>query len=73
MNKKVLKIITRQGKYPIIIGHNIIKDLGTYLKPVLNNNRVFIVTNREVIKIYKKKLLNILKKNNLKAILIIYK
>ena len=71
MDKKVLKVITPQGKYPIIIGHNIIADIGTYLKPILNNNRVFIVTSRKVIKIYKNKLLNILKKNNIEVILII--
>jgi len=71
MNKKVLKVTTPQGKYPIIIGHNIIADIGTYLKPILKNNRVFIVTSKKVIKIYKKKLLNILNKNNISAELII--
>ena len=71
MNKKILKIITPQGKYPIIIGHNIITNIGTYLKPILNNDRVFIVTSTKAIKIYKKKLLSILKKNNIEVILII--
>ena len=71
MNKKVLKVITPQGQYPIIIGHNVIADIGTYLKPILKNNRVFIVTSKKVIKIYKKKLLNILNKNNIGAELII--
>ena len=70
MNKKILKVITPQGKYPIIIGHNIILDLGTYLKPILNNKRVFIITSRKIIKIYEKKLLNILNKNNIEAFLI---
>ena len=71
MNKKVLKVVTPQGKYPIIIGHNAIADIGTHLKPILKNNRVFIVTSKKVIKIYKKKLLNILSKNNIVADLII--
>ena len=70
MNKKILKVITPQGKYPIIIGNNIILDLGTYLKPILNNKRVFIITSRKIIKIYEKKLLNILNKNNIEAFLI---
>ena len=70
MNNKILKVKTSLGKYPIIIGHNIFADLGKYLKPILNNNRVFIVTSRKVIKIYKKRLLNILNKNNIEAILI---
>ena len=71
MNKKVLTVTTPQGKYPIIIGHNVIADIGTYLKPILKNNRVFIVTSKKVIKIYKKKLLNALNKNNIDAELII--
>ena len=71
MNKKILKVVTPQGKYPIIIGHNIVKDIGKFLKPILNNNKVFIVTSKKVIKIYKKKLLDILKKNNIEVILII--
>ncbi len=71
MNKKVLKVTTPQGKYPIIIGHNIILDMAKYLNPILNNNRVFIVTSRKVIKIYKKKILKILKENNIETTLII--
>ena len=42
MNKKILKIRTPKGQYSIIVGHNTINDTAKYLKPLLNNNRVFI-------------------------------
>tara|TARA_B100001250_G_scaffold398126_1_gene405992 strand:- start:18 stop:1127 length:1110 start_codon:yes stop_codon:yes gene_type:complete len=71
MNKKFLKVVTPQGKYSIIIGHNTIANIGIYLKPILKNDRVFIITSKRIIKIYKKKLLNILNKNNINAELII--
>ena len=73
MNKKVLQVRTDQGKYPIIIGNNTILDLGIYLKPFLINKRVFVITSNKVIKIYKKKLLRILKKNNIEAFFIVLK
>ena len=73
MNKKILKVATSQGKYSIIIGHNTISDIGKYLKPILNNNRVFIISSRRIAKIYKGKLLNILNKNNIDAIFIVIK
>ena len=59
MNKKILKVKTPEGNYQIIVGHNTILNLGTYIKPVLKNKRVFIITGRTIIKIYRKKLLNI--------------
>ena len=49
------------------LAKNIILDLGTYLKPILNNKRVFILTSRKIIKIYEKKLLIILNKNNIEV------
>ena len=43
MNKKILKVKTPQGQYSIIIGHNTIEDIGKHLKPIMSNNRVFII------------------------------
>ncbi len=71
MNKKILNVKTSQGQYPIIIGNNTIKDIAKYLKPILNNDRVFIIASKKVIKIYKRKLLESLNKNNIKTILIV--
>ena len=73
MNKKILKVATSQGKYSIIIGHNAISDIGKYLKPILNSNRVFIISSRRIAKFYKGKLLKILNKNNVDAIFIVIK
>ena len=71
MNKKILKIKTPQGQYSIIVGHNTINDIGKYLKPVLNNNRVFIVASKKVIQIYKSKLLRVLDNNNIETVLVV--
>tara|TARA_B100000965_G_scaffold103242_1_gene85005 strand:- start:40 stop:1149 length:1110 start_codon:yes stop_codon:yes gene_type:complete len=70
MNNKILKVKTQQGTYPIIIGHNTIKEIGKYIKPIISNNRIFIISSKKVIEIYKTKLLKELNKNNIKTILI---
>ena len=71
MNKKILKVKTPQGQYSIIIGHNTIEDIGKHLKPIMSNNRVFIIASKKVTELYKKKLLDILNKNKIEVILII--
>ena len=56
MKKIILK--NKQIDYPILIGSNLYKDIGTISKKYLEKNRVFVVSDIIVYDFYKNKILN---------------
>ena len=56
--KKTLEVKTGADKYKIFIGDNILSSSGSLIKKKLVNQRVFIITNKLIYKLYGKKLEN---------------
>ena len=65
MIKKTLDVKTGNIKYKIFIGNNILQTSGLLIKSKLINQRVFIVTNKLINKLYGNKFENSLKKNKI--------
>ena len=63
--KKILEVKTGADKYKIFIGDNILSSSGLLIKKKLIRQRVFIITNKLIYKLYGKKLENTLKKNKI--------
>ena len=60
--KKTLEVKTGTDEYKILIGDNILLSSGLLIKSKLINQRVFIVTNKLINKLYGNKFENSLKK-----------
>ena len=58
MKNKILKVPLKNQSYKIIIGNNIIRNVGTLIKKVIKKPKVFIVTNKVLKKYHLPKLLN---------------
>ncbi len=63
--KKTLEVKTGTDKYKIFIGNNILSSSGLLIKKKLVSQRVFIITNKLIYRLYGKKLENSLKKNKI--------
>ena len=71
MKNKRLNISTLNKSYPIIIGSNIFKNFEKNIAPYINNNRIFILTDKNINKIFKKDLVKIKKDKKLSIEIII--
>ena len=65
MKNKRLNISTLNKNYPIIIGSNIFKNFRKNISPYINNNRVFILTDQNIVKIFRRDLSKIKKDKKL--------
>ncbi len=63
--KKTLEVKTGIEKYKIFIGDNILSSSGSLIKNKLTSQRVFIITNKLIYKLYGKKLEDSLKNNKI--------
>ena len=61
MKSKRLNISTLNKNYPIIIGANTFKNFRKNISPYINKNKIFILTDKNINKIFKKDLENIKK------------
>ena len=71
MKKKTLEVRAGQIKYNILIGDNILSSSGSSIKKILISQRVFIITNKLINKLYGNKLESSLKKNKISFIKIL--
>ena len=71
MKNKKLHISTFNKKYPIIIGSNIFKNFRKYIFPYISNNRIFILTDKNITEIFKRDLNKIKKDKKLSIDIII--
>ena len=67
---KKIRLKNKQIDYPILIGSNLYKDIGTISKKYLEKNRVFVVSDSIVYDLYKNKILNSFKKSKIECIFI---
>ena len=63
--EKVLEITLEGKRSPVLIRRGAIEDIGLYIEDILKEKRVFILSDETVFPIYKKKLLNGLKRANI--------
>jgi 3-dehydroquinate synthase len=74
LDKVKLRIIEKNDfSYEIVIGENLIQEIVIFLKKTMFSNKLLIITDSNIKKIYGKTLLKQFKKNNLKAELISFK
>jgi 3-dehydroquinate synthetase len=65
---KKIRLKNKQIDYPILIGSNLYKDIGTISKKYLEKNRVFVVSDSIVYDLYKNKILSSFKKSKIECI-----
>ena len=65
MNNKKLNISTANKKYPIVIGSNIFTNFYKNISSYIKNNKVFIITDKNINSLYQKDLKKIKKNKNL--------
>ena len=71
MIKKKLRVNTNQKSYDILIGNNLINNAGNFLQNHIKNQRVFVITNKTINKLYYTSLEKSLTKKNIKTYKII--
>ena len=69
MIKKKLRVNTKQKSYNILIGNNLINNAGNFLQNHIKNQRVFVITNNTIHKLYYTSLEKSLTKKNIKTYL----
>ena len=71
MKNKRLNISTLNKNYPIIIGSNTFKNFRKNISPYINNNRIFILTDKNINRIFEKDLGKIKKNKKLSVDIIV--
>ena len=71
MKNKRLNISTSNKNYPIIIGSNTFKNYKKNISPYINSNRIFILTDKNINRIYKNELGKIKKDKELSVEVIV--
>jgi 3-dehydroquinate synthase len=70
---KKLKVIVEGGRgYDVLVGHNTIKDIGKFIKPLNIGNSVFIITSPKIGGLYLKSLIAGLRNSDFKNIKTVY-
>ena len=57
MKTKNLTVSSKNKKYSIIIGSNIFYNINKIIKPYIKSDKVFIITDENINKLYRKKII----------------